>query len=90
MGVDQRQRHEGGDVGGLAVAFEGRRSIGHPSDVDDEQLQSSPDLLGGQADALSGVHRLEHVADKFLDVERDLFDPAASLTQSGMAVFHDG
>ena len=67
-GVDENQGHDGGDVGLFAVQLEGGRPVSDAAEVQDCQLQSQADLLGGQADALVGVHGFEHGGGERLDV----------------------
>ena len=66
-GVDQHQRHDAGHVGLLAVQFEGGRPVGDAAQVQHCQLQGAAHLLGGQADALVGVHGFQHGGGQRLD-----------------------
>src|SRR6266699_6541093 len=57
--------------------------------VEHGELQSFADLLRCEADAIGGVHRLDHVSNQRLNVIVDLLDPFAFRPQDRVAVLQD-
>jgi len=57
--------------------------------INDGQQQRAANLLRGEADAVGGVHGLDHVGGKLADFRRDALDGLASFAQDGMTAFDD-
>ena len=67
---------------GFRIFFEGH--------VDDRQALGDADLRRSQADAVRGVHRLEHVVDEFLQFVVEDGHRLGALLQHRIAKFYDG
>ena len=52
--------------------------------MDDCHAKGYPNLVGGQADALGVVHRLDHVVDELADAAVDVLDLPRLLSEDGM------
>ncbi len=66
LGVDERHRHEEVERRDGAVEFPGEIAFG-VAEVHDAELESAPDLLGGEADAVGIVHRVHHIRREFAE-----------------------
>jgi len=75
FGVDE-------DEFGLGVFFEG--------DVDNGDAASNADLRGSEADAVSGVHGLEHVFDKLFEIFVEEGDGLGRFLENRISEFYDG
>lgn len=79
-GVDDFRVDE--DKLGVGIFFEG--------DVDDGDAPGDSDLRSGQADAVRGVHRFEHVVEESLQLRVEDGDLFRRLLQHRVAELNDG
>src|SRR5579863_3101113 len=60
------------------------------SDINDGDTPANTDLRGSEPDAVSRVHRLEHVLNKFFELLVEYGDRFRGLFEDRIAELHDG
>ena len=85
FGVDENERHVGADIGGEAGEEQTRGPVA-VTDINHGELHGPAHLLGGETDAVGGVHGFQHIGGELAQLRRDLRDALPFFAQDGVAV----
>ena len=88
--IDEDQRHEGIDVGGVTLEPQLAGAILDSAKVEHRELDGMADLLCGQSDSLGRIHRVEHVGYQTSEGVIDLCDRSAPLAEHRIPILHHG